>query len=335
MFHHGRLRTRLIFSLLLATQLMRFSFAQAVADQPSQQQPISIASLGLTSADATALQNAISAHDYPAAEKTLLAAINHDSHSPRAAHLFAFAGTVYFLNGDYPNAAIAWKKSEAIAPLEPALRFSLAMAYIRMGHALWSQPVLQALAKDQPTNALYPYWLGRLDYDAQLYHEAIAHFQQAVALAPTMARAYDNLGLCYFYENYNTLAIESYTKAIELDRNSAHPSPWPHLNLAVTLMFLNRLDEAEVHLREAIRLDPALAPAHYQLGLVLEDRNHADDAIHELHTSIQLDAHYAEPHFALARIYHKLGRNADAQAEVQIFLSLHSTPHPVPGSQDH
>jgi len=324
----------LIFSLLLATQLMRFGFAQAVADQPSEQ-PISIASLGLTSADAEALQNAISARDYPVAEKTLLAAINHDSHSPRTARLLAFAGTVYFLNGDYLNAAIAWKKSQAITPLEPALRFSLAMAYIRMGHAFWSRPVLEALAKEQPTNALYPYWLGRLDYDAQLYHEAIAHFQQAVALAPTMARAYDNLGLCYFYQNDNTLAIESYAKAIELDRKAAHPSPWPQLNLALTLKFLNRLDEAEVHLREAVRLDPALALAHYQLGLVLEDRNHADDAIHELNRSIQQDAHYAEPHFALARIYHKLGRNVDAQAEVQIYRRLHSTTHLAPGSQDH
>jgi tetratricopeptide (TPR) repeat protein len=209
------------------------------------------------------------------------------------------------------------------------------MDYIRMGHAFWSRPILEALAKEQPTNALYPYWLGRLDYDAQLYHEAIAHFQQAVALAPTMARAYDNLGLCYFYQNDNTLAIESYAKAIELDRKAAHPSPWPHLNLALTLKFLNRLDEAEVHLREAIRLDPALALAHYQLGLVLEDRNHADDAIPELNKSIQLDAHYAEPHFALARIYHKRGRDVDAQAEVQIYRRLHSTPHPAPGSQDH
>ena len=59
-------------------------------------------------------------------------------------------------------------------------------------------------------------------------------------------------------------------RQFELDRESAHPSPWPYLNLAITLQFLNRFAEAEENLREAIRFDPDFAQAHFQLGLVLE-----------------------------------------------------------------
>ena len=96
-----------------------------------------------------------------------------------------------------------------------------------------------------------------------------------------MARAYDNLGLCYYYENQNDLAVTSYEKAIELDRASAHLSPWPYLNLAITQQFLNRLPDAERNLREAIRIDPELAKAHFQLGTVLEDLARPEDALTE------------------------------------------------------
>ena len=115
--------------------------------------------------------------------------------------------------------------------LSPALKFSLAMAYIQMSHPDWARKVLEELAAANPKEALYPYWLGRLDYDGHEYNRAIRRFKQAIELAPAMARAYDNLGLCYYYQNQNDLAVQNYRKAIELDRGSEHPSAWPYLNL--------------------------------------------------------------------------------------------------------
>ena len=71
-----------------------------------------IQSLGPTDIQRSELQHAVGTRDYVTAEKLLLSAINKDPHSPRAAKLLAYAGSVYFLNADYLNAAIAWKKSE-------------------------------------------------------------------------------------------------------------------------------------------------------------------------------------------------------------------------------
>jgi Flp pilus assembly protein TadD len=282
------------------------------------------ASLGIPAPRAAEIQKAIDAHDYLTAEKILLAEIDRDPHSLSAARLLTLAGTVYFLNHDYLNAAIAWKKSDAIAPLDPSLRFSLAMAYIRINHSDWARPVLESLAQQSPRDALFPYWLGRLDYDAQQYNEAIHHFQHAIELNPTMARAYDNLGLCYYYENQNALAIENYNKAIELDRGSQHPSPWPYLNLAITQKFLNQISSAEANLRKALHLDPSLAPAHFQLGTVLEDLGKLDDAVVELREAVRLDPAHPEPHIILARIYHKLGNQQAAHDEVKIYQQLRS-----------
>ena len=301
--------------------------AQTSRDEIAPPEP-AIASLQLSPEAADKLLRAMSEHDYITAEKLLLPEIDRDPHSARAARLLAYAGAVYFRNQDYMNAAIAWKKSEAIAPLDPALRFCLAMAFIRISHPDWARSVLESLAAHDQANAVYPYWLGRLSYDGHEYKKAIQHFKQAIELDPHMARAYDNLGLCYYYENQNDLAVSSYEKAIDLDRASGHPSPWPYLNLAITQQFLNRLPDAEKNLLEAIRIDPEFAKAHFQLGTVLEDLIRPEDVLTEFREAARLDARYPEPHMAMARVLHKLGRETDAKKEVEAYRQLRAAQSP-------
>lgn len=308
--------------VLLSFQLPVGLAQESAAPENPLPETSALQPLDLTPAQRSQLQQAMQAHDYVVAEKLLLPQIQADPHSERGGRLLAFAGVVYFLDRDYMNAAIAWKKSEAIAPLEPQLEFSLAMAYIRMERPEWARPVLTSLAAHDSRDALYPYWLGRIDYDAREYSKAIGEFQHAIALDAGMSRAYDNLGLCYYHQNQNDLAVQNYQKAIALDRAANEPSAWPYLNLAVTLRLLNRAPEAEADLRQAIQIDPSLAQAHFQLGIVLEGMNQAQAAIAELQTAARLDTSYAEPHIALARIYHKLGQEATAREEEQAYLHL-------------
>ena len=276
----------------------------------------------LTSEKVSHLQADVARHDYVAAEELLLKEIEPEPRSARAASLLAYLGSIYFLNHDYLNAAIALKKSDALTPLPSGLQFSLAMAYVRISHPDWARPVLESLSARDSKNALYPYWLGRLDYDAQHYPEAIHRFEQAVTLDPAMARAYDSLGLCYFYQNQTGPAIKSFQTAIDLDQAAPYPSPWPYINLATTLEFLGRPKEAEANLRQALRLDPKLAMAHYQLGNVLEHQGRLEAAVPEMQEAIRLDENYAQPHIALAQIYKRLGRQDAANEEVKIYLRL-------------
>ena len=296
--------------------------AQTPVDEPSPALS-SAASLGLAPDKVSHLNEAVAEHKYIDAEKLLLAELESDTHSVRAARLLAYAGSIYFLNHDFLNAAVAWKKSDAITPLDVGLQFSLAMAYVGMGRVDWAQTQLEKLAKLNPKEAMYPYWLGRLEFDAKHYDAAIDHFKLALQLAPDMMRSYDKLGLCYFYLNQNELAMAHFEKAIALDRKSEQRSPWPYLDAAVTLQFMNRLSEAESYLREALKIDPEFAIGHYRLGNVLEDSDRPEAAVPELVEAGRLDEHYAEPHITLAQVYKKLGRKEDADREVKIYLRLH------------
>ena len=268
------------------------------------------------------LEDAFKRRDYKRAESILVAEAEQDPKSPRTAKLLVMAAGIFFLDGQYLNSAIAWKKAEAIAPLDDRSRFTLAMAYVKLNRRDWARPELAKLAAARPQDPLYLYWLARLDYDAQNYAAAIARLQKVVELDPKMMRAYDSLGLCYDYLGQSNEAIENYNRAVELNRLQSKPSPWPHVDLAVSLVSVNQLAEAEKNLREALGYDSRLPQAHYQLGRVLEMQGGYQAAVQSLNQASALDPAYPEPHYLLGRIYHRLGEDQRSKAEIERFQDL-------------
>jgi Flp pilus assembly protein TadD len=260
--------------------------------------------------------------DYRRAEKILVEESERQPKSPRSAKLLAMAGGVFFLDGQYLDSVIAWKRAEAITPLDDRSRFTLSMAYVRLNRRDWARAELEKLAAVQPQNPLYLYWLARLDYDAQSYTAAVARLQKVIALDPTMMRAYDSLGLCYDYLGQSAEAVKSYNRAVELNRLQPKPSPWPHVDLAVTLIAVNQLADAETNLREALGYDSQLPQAHYQLGRVLEMRGDYQAAVEALRQAVTLDPAYPEPHFLLGRIYHRLGEGQLGETEIEQYQHL-------------
>lgn len=283
------------------------------------------------------LTEALGRRDYPRAETVLVTEAERDPKSLRTAKLLSMAGGIFFLDGKYLNSAIAWKKAEAIAPLDERSRFTLSMAYIKLNRRDWARTELQKLVVSAPEKPLYLYWLARLDYDTQSYITAISRLQRVIEIDPKMMRAYDTLGLCYEYVGKPEDAIKSYNQAIELNRMQLKPSPWPHLDLAVSLIGANRLDDAKKNLDEALRYDRKLPQAYYQLGRLLEMQGKFEAAIDALTKASEFDPQYPEPHLARGRIYHRLGNRQKAQDEIARFQQLKKareadpqTPSPLP-----
>ncbi len=308
-----------ICGLLLMFFTAALAFAQTSPDVTIAEKPTN---LPLAPALRAEVEAALQKRDFKQAETLLVNEINKNPTTPAAAKLLTFAAGVFFLDGDFLNAAIAYKKAEKIAPLDERSRFTLAMAYVRLQRQTWAAPELERLTKEFSNNALYWYWLGRVEYDAQKYDQAVIKLNKAIALDPMMMRAYDNLGLCYDHLSNTDAAVKSYRRAIELNRAQAKPSPWPQLNLAVLLLSRNELSEAESLLREALRYDAAVPPVHYHLGQLLEKQGKSAEAIAALNQAILLDAKYPEPHYTLSRIYQKQGEKEKAQQALANFQRL-------------
>ena len=77
--------------------------------------------------------------------------------------------------------------------------------------------------------------------------------------------------------------------------------------------------DAETFLLRAVKLNPAYADAHYELGLLYEDRKQDAKAIHEyqLATKLRFDLSKAPCH--PGRLYQKDGQPALAQKEFDAF----------------
>jgi len=320
-----------IFWVLLTGWLSLPPFAQQVP--PHEELPVlgttgSLAGLQLEPSRSAELESALNRRDYKRAETILLEETQRDPTSARTAKIYTLVGHILFLDGQYLNSAIAWKKAEAIATLDDQTRFSLAMAYLRLNRPDWGRDELQRLSQGDPQNPLYLYWLARLDYDARAYAPAISRLRRAIELDPNMMRAYNNLGLCYDSLGQFDEAIQSFTRAIELNRMQKQPSAWPPLNLAVSLISLNRLDDAVARLHETLSYNPQFPQAHYQLGLVLEKQGKFEEAIAPLQRAVELDPFYPEPHYTLCKIYQRQGKREEAQEQIERFKKLRTEPSP-------
>ena len=72
------------------------------------------------------IREAEEAGDYQQLERLLL---EQTKRQPDSAGLLAALGEVSFRNGSHLNSVIAYKRSDALTPLNKSVRFTLAMAY--------------------------------------------------------------------------------------------------------------------------------------------------------------------------------------------------------------
>jgi len=185
--------------------------------------------------------------------------------------------------------------------------------------------------------------------------EAVAHFRQAVALAPGLAAAQANLGLLLVAMRRpaeaegplraatalmpgdaalrNALGVaqealqrhadaeQTYRAALALDPGMADA----HANLGNCLRRLGRAFEAEAHLVRAIELRPAFAVAHFNLGVLLQERGEAERAIAEYRRALVHRPDYIEALNNLGSSLRTQGFVDEARATFERILELSPT----------
>jgi tetratricopeptide (TPR) repeat protein len=281
-----------------------------------------VKTLPLDAVTRSTLEEEIGKRNYTAAENLLA---EEAAKNPKSQPLLLVLADVLFLDGKQLNSALVLKKAELLGPLDERSRFLLALSYIAISRKNLAIPELEKLAQSNPSNAVYPYWLSRLAYRKTDLQLAFRYAEKAVRLDPAFMKAYDQLALCYAGLDQTDEAIRAYKEAIRLNQQQALHWPWPSMNLGTLLLRLNRLDDAEAHLRDSLTIDPRFPVAHLRLGQLLEKKQRYEEAIAELEQAARLDPTYPEPHYALGRIYRKRSDVKAAETELNIFQDLRKT----------
>jgi tetratricopeptide (TPR) repeat protein len=154
--------------------------------------------------------------------------------------------------------------------------------------------------------------LGRED-------DAIAELQAAAVASPTEPEAHFGLGYLFWKEKRYDEAEREFR--LELDKDPSHAQAAAYLG--DVLMRRGDQAAAEPLLEKARRLNPQVRIAHLDLGIVYAGRKQNDRAMRELREAVKLDPSRADAHYRLARVYQSLGRAAEAEAELATVKQLH------------
>ncbi|TPK92078.1 tetratricopeptide repeat protein [Mesorhizobium sp. B2-4-12] len=114
---------------------------------------------------------------------------------------------------------------------------------------------------EEPGNPYYHLSLGEIYLKLSEFTPAIKHIQQALALKPDLVEALCALGNAYNAFDKGEMALPLFEKALKINRDH----PLARMGLPHALASLGRMDEAAVHLKEAVERRIAVPNAYNAL----------------------------------------------------------------------
>jgi len=115
-----------------------------------------------------------------------------------------------------------------------------------------------------------------------------------------------------------TAAIDAYRRVVAIDPSYA--AAWN--NLGLLLHRLGGHDEARAAYARALEADPQCAEAAYNLGALAEDLGDAEEAVQRYRAALAVSPDYADAHFNLAGALARSGRTDEAVRHWQRYLEL-------------
>jgi tetratricopeptide (TPR) repeat protein len=153
----------------------------------------------------------------------------------------------------------------------------------------------------------------------QVFPEAIAAAERALALDDSLAEAHTSLAYARFlYERRWEAAERGFRRAIDL--NPGYPTA--HQWYAFLLSALGRHEEAIAQARQARNLDPLSLVINADFGMVLYFARQYAGAVEQFRKTLELDASFAYAHFGLGHAWQQQGRLAEAVEEQRRAVEL-------------
>ena len=119
--------------------------------------------------------------------------------------------------------------------------------------------------------------------------------------------------------------VSCWKDSVALWRNAVEctgPNSIAQNNLGSALLQQGRLDEALVHLRKAVEIEPSLADAHLSLGNALLKESLPDDAIAEYRRALDLRPDFVKAHINLGNALLEKGLSDEAIGQYKMALEI-------------
>ncbi|PZW20738.1 serine/threonine protein kinase [Thermosporothrix hazakensis] len=140
------------------------------------------------------------------------------------------------------------------------------------------------------------------------FKKALAVFEEAIQLAPSLSPAYAAKSNALFHLGRYEEALTACQQAMRLD--SLYPGSY--FNAAQALTMLGRYEEALAALEQTTRLNPSYAPAHSDKGTTLMQLGRHEEALTAFQQALKLDPHDPITYRNQSLAFSELGRYKEA-----------------------
>ena len=284
-------------------QLAAEAFAKALAARPDDPDLMLTRAVALNAAgDTAAAEAAVSAipgADQSAAAQSLL-------------------GEIAEKQGAFQKAAEHLARAQQLDPSE-ANAWMLGVELLRH----WTfDPAIQefeAATAKFPASVRLRTGLGAAYFGAAMYDKAVPVFADLLAAEPNQAVYAELLGM-------SCTAVMQVAKprcAALVDYGKAHPRDARALTFAAATLLDGAASDDQLQLAarllaDAIKADPKLADAQFEMGLLEQNRSSWPASIPYLEAAVALKPDYAQAHYRLALAYWRAGRKQEGQAEMEL-----------------
>src|SRR5271157_1535728 len=160
--------------------------------------------------------------------------------------------------------------------------------------------------------------LGVAMMNQQLMEKAVANFEAAYKLDPSLATAELNKGIALLNQQKLPEAEAALQQAAAKD--PGNPRVW--YNLGLVYRGEGKTDEAIADFQKALKIDPNDPDAYYFLGTFYSQQQNYAQAIEEFQQALKINPLHASAEFGLGRALQRSGKTDEAREHLKRFEYL-------------
>lgn len=255
-------------------------------------------------------------HEFSQAKLHLNSAVQHNADDLESSQLLALS---FYYTGDCRSALPLLEKVGPRLPTNiPDAPYVIAICYVMTEHLDNARKSLAQMFSVAPDSAMAYLTLGKLLVRQHKVEAAVPPIETALRLQPRIAMAHFLLGEIDLYQSNLQDAVAEFQKEL-----AVNPTMWlVYWRLGDAYMRLAKYDDAESVLKKAIWLNEASPGAFVLLGEIALKKNDPALASGFLERALAIDPQNPDAHYALATAYKALGRDTEANQQLEISKKL-------------